>query len=93
MKMVKFPSFAGYLAQKQRIAGKTVPAIPLLIPCKYASISPYFPFAKPRKKSRQAVGFCSQTRSAALFFAEKTFENSTARPLKKGRAAKDFLVT
>ena len=70
MKNAYIAAFTADLAQKQRIAGKTALAIPLSHPLfarKGAAISPYFPFAKPGKKSRQAVCFGSQTRSAALF--------------------------
>ena len=73
MKNAYIAAFTADLAQKQRIAGKTALAIPLSHPLfarKGAAISPYFPFAKPRKKSRQ-LSVLALRRAQPHFFPEK----------------------
>ena len=93
MKMVKFPSFAGYLAQKQRIAGKTVPAIPLPHFLQICFNFAVFLLRKAPEKIPEGCLFWLSDALSRTFFPKKYLINSTARPLKKGRAAKYFLVT
>ena len=72
MKNAKNILFYGHLAQKTAQPARLRPPflyLTPLFPRKYAAIALYSSFAKSRrKKSRQAVGFGAQTRSATLFF-------------------------
>lgn len=72
MKNGQIALFAGYWVQKTAQPARLRPPflyLTPLFPRKYAAIALYSSFAKSRrKKSRQAVGFGAQTRSATLFF-------------------------
>ena len=93
--MVKFPSFSDYWTQKtaysQQDCARHFFASSLFLR-KYATISPYFPFSKSRKKSRAGFQFWLSYALSHTFFPKKYLINST-RPFHKGRAAKYFLVT
>ena len=92
MKNAKNILFYGHLAQKTAQPARLRPPflyLTPLFPRKYAAISPYFPFAKPRA----GCWFWLSDALRRTFFPKKYLTNSTARPFHKGHAAKYFLVT
>lgn len=73
MKNAKNILFYGHLAQKTAQPARLRPPflyLTPLFPRKYAAISPYFPFAKPREKSRTGVVLALR-RAQTHFFPEK----------------------
>lgn len=96
MKNGQIALFYGHLAQKTAQPARLRPPflyLTPLFPRKYAAISPYYPFTKPREKSRAGCWFWLSDALRRTFFPKKYLTNSTARPFHKGRASKYFLVT